>query len=821
VAAALGAAVLLAWMAGIEEVTRVVPSLAAPTPGSGLMLAGAGGALLLAGGSSNGTRIGSVVCAALVLGLAAATLLEYATGHSVAIDLQPWHDGDGRLDPGRPATHTAVAYMLVGAWLLAARVRGRAGDAAAILLSAGAAGSTALAVAGYLVGVHYLYEGTSAHAMSVVTTVGLSIVIVGAFALRPDTPPASWYARHGGGEAAARQLMLPALIVPFAVAALLAGLARADAISGRFALAVFVVLIAAFIQWLIDRAVTAVRAHERVAEAVERERRETVRRFTTLASRAPVGIFETDAAGRTIFVSERWSEISGIPRAAALAGQGRAAVHPDDRERVNRDWRRAAEAGRDYEADFRFQRPDGTIRWVTAHAAALRGESGEIAGYLGTILDVTERRAAEERAGTVVSRIAEAVSIIGPDGRQLQANAAAEAILGGLATRFEEGAVGDLPWSAVRPDGRPLGNDELPAEVTRATGREVDEEVVGFPGAGGDTRWLRISTRRLSDEGPPYVVVASYADVTEELRAAAQLAEAESRFELAFDHAPIGVALVGVDGSLRRVNRALCEMFGLSEEELVARTFQELDEGDDASLESDLEQLRRVVEGDIRSYQMEKRYTHADGQPVWALVSVSLVRDDAGKPLHFIAQIMDVTERRRLERELRHLAEHDALTGLANRRVFNAELGRHLARERRYGGESALLIVDLDGFKEVNDTLGHAVGDLVLQGTAHALRERVRETDLVARLGGDEFAVLLPGTPRQGAETLAVDLVHAVRELRVDAESEASVTASIGVAVTSELPPDGDEDTLLAAADLAMYESKRHGRDGFSVFRRT
>jgi diguanylate cyclase (GGDEF)-like protein len=148
------------------------------------------------------------------------------------------------------------------------------------------------------------------------------------------------------------------------------------------------------------------------------------------------------------------------------------------------------------------------------------------------------------------------------------------------------------------------------------------------------------------------------------------------------------------------------------------------------------------------------------------------------------------------------------------------ELGRQLARERRYGGDSALLMLDLDGFKEVNDTLGHAVGDIVLQAVADVLRERVRETDLVARLGGDEFAILLPSTSREGAEVLAVDVIHTIRELELAGTGQrAGVTASVGVAATSELPADRDEDTVLAAADQAMYEAKRGGRDRYVIGR--
>jgi diguanylate cyclase (GGDEF)-like protein/PAS domain S-box-containing protein len=206
-------------------------------------------------------------------------------------------------------------------------------------------------------------------------------------------------------------------------------------------------------------------------------------------------------------------------------------------------------------------------------------------------------------------------------------------------------------------------------------------------------------------------------------------------------------------------------MFGYDEEELLSASFQELTDPED--LKPDLRQLDRLLGGEIGSYQMEKRYFHENGSQVWALLSVSLVRADDDKPLYFISQILDVSERRRLERELRRLADHDALTGLSNRRVFGAELERQLARDRRYGGVSSLLMIDLDELKAINDTSGHAVGDRALQAVAGVLAERVRDTDLVARLGGDEFAVLLPSTPLDGAETLAADLDRSLRELRV------------------------------------------------------
>jgi diguanylate cyclase (GGDEF)-like protein/PAS domain S-box-containing protein len=557
--------------------------------------------------------------------------------------------------------------------------------------------------------------------------------------------------------------------------------------------------------------VHVVRGHEAIREALERDRREEAQRFTILASRVPVGIFETDPAGNVVYVNDRWQEITGMSDRDFIGGGQ--IVHPEERDGLRAEWAAAAAEGRDFRREFRLLRPDGEVRWVSAHATGLRNEDGELTGFIGSALDITGRRSAEERTEAVVSRIALAVAVIGPDGSILHANDASLKIIETLA--YETGPVGEHAWSTVDTDGNPVANEDLPVEITRTTGLEIDDRVLGFPAADGTLLWLRISTRRLSDLGPPYTVVTSYADITGQREDAARLAEAQRRFELAFDHAPIGVTLVSLGGRLRRVNRALCEMFGYVEEELLASTFQGLTE----DFDEDLEQFQRMLAGEIGSYEMEKRYTHKDGSLVWALVSVSLVRGDDGEPRYFIAQILDITQRRRLERELRHLAEHDNLTGLFNRRAFGVALQRELTRERRYGDEWALLMIDLDGFKEINDTHGHAAGDLVLRAVAATIGERVRDTDVAARLGGDEFAVMLPATGREGAEVLAIDLVQALRELSVDIGSgeQVSITASVGLACSSELPDDRDEDTVLVAADLAMYEAKRTGRDGYVV----
>jgi diguanylate cyclase (GGDEF)-like protein/PAS domain S-box-containing protein len=252
----------------------------------------------------------------------------------------------------------------------------------------------------------------------------------------------------------------------------------------------------------------------------------------------------------------------------------------------------------------------------------------------------------------------------------------------------------------------------------------------------------------------------------------------------------------------------MCEIVGYSSGELLSRRFQDVTHPDD--VDADVANLQAVLDGRTASYQMEKRYVRADGTDVWTLLAVSLVRDGAGQPLHFVAQIQDISQRRHLEAELRRLADRDDLTGLYNRRFFTRQLAHQLRRTRRYGEDAAVLLVDLDGFKRVNDTLGHHAGDELLRHVARVLNTRLRESDIVARLGGDEFAVLLPLATAERAHQAAELLERELRKSPIEVEGAVlTAGASIGVA---ELTPDLEAEDALRLADRAMYAVKRGRR---------
>ncbi|HEX6713436.1 MAG TPA: EAL domain-containing protein [Thermoleophilaceae bacterium] len=305
-------------------------------------------------------------------------------------------------------------------------------------------------------------------------------------------------------------------------------------------------------------------------------------------------------------------------------------------------------------------------------------------------------------------------------------------------------------------------------------------------------------------------------DVTDRRAAEVAAREAEERFRSAFEHGPVGIALVDVSDGRRgryiEVNRAICEISGYSEEELLTTSRQALTHPEDAEAEQSL--VDQLLAGDISSYSVENRTLRPDGEWIWTAVNTSLVHDDDGKPLYAIIQVQDVSERKRFEGQLQYLADHDPLTGLFNRRRFEGELSRQVAFNSRYGPTGAVLVVDLDHFKYVNDTLGHAIGDEMIARVGTLLRDRLRETDVVARLGGDEFAVLLPSADEEQARLVGEDIVKSVRSQSVQLTKDRSLrlTACVGIALFGQEFDVGHE-AVLVNADIAMYEAKEAGRD--------
>ncbi|MDP8970247.1 MAG: EAL domain-containing protein [Actinomycetota bacterium] len=296
------------------------------------------------------------------------------------------------------------------------------------------------------------------------------------------------------------------------------------------------------------------------------------------------------------------------------------------------------------------------------------------------------------------------------------------------------------------------------------------------------------------------------------------LEESEERFRQAFDNAPIGMAMIDLanatPGRVLQVNRAMCAITGYRQDQLLADDLVRVIHP--ADRQGNVEVLRRFRSGVARTHEAEQRYLHARGQAVWVHTSASVVRDTQGHPLYAIVQVQDVTARKEAEARLRELALFDPLTGLPNRTLLTDRLSLAMGRARRQQTLVGALFIDLDRFKEVNDGLGHHVGDRLLGLVAERLTGVLRPNDTAARLGGDEFVVLCEDlVAPDDAVTVAVRIAAALDRPFVLDGRELVVTASVGVATSGG---HDSPDELLRRADAAMYRAKERGRAHHEVF---
>ncbi len=552
-----------------------------------------------------------------------------------------------------------------------------------------------------------------------------------------------------------------------------------------------------------------------VSELGDAAVRQLERRFAALVEHSSDMITVMDAEGRILYGSPSVTKVLGWPSGVFSNGDGREVsgfdlVHPDDHERVETLFRQAiAEGKREDRREFRLRRADGSWCWVDS-VGTNRLDDPSVQGIVVNARDITERvaadaklRASQARFQSLVQHASDFVVVYGADGLINYASPSVGPFLGIDAAEV----VGTEQSEIVHPDDRELfigalaGVGERPGESTRLQARLGRTD--------GEYRWLEVVATNLLDDPNVEGIVVNARDVTDRLQAEAALRESEDRFRSAFEHAPIGMALADRTGRIFRSNQSFARMLGRCTEDINGHTIREFTHPDDWDDNDD--KIRQLFAGEISGYHLEKRYLQADGRSIWVSVSVSSVRDDEGTPLYMIGQIEDITERKAIRERLLHQAIHDPLTGLPNRTLFIDRLGAIMGRTNRRRRRVAVLFVDLDRFKVINDSLGHDAGDQLLLAVAHRLRAMLRPTDTVARFGGDEFTILCEDVSEPAAVMLLAQRVldEIARPVWL-AEGEVFVTASIGIACSERGV--GTPETLVRDADAAMYRAKEKGR---------
>ncbi len=507
-------------------------------------------------------------------------------------------------------------------------------------------------------------------------------------------------------------------------------------------------------------------------------------------------------------------------------------VLTEDRARVLASLEETVAAGRDFNIVHRIRRADGSVGTFRVRGRPQVDDGGNVVRVVGTTQDITEparmerdlARARDQLRGVLDAVTEHAIVATNPWGVISDMNRGAELMFGYTAEEMIGRTPGvwhdrDEVFARAKELGIPPSLDVFTMNP-RMHAPETREWT--FVRKDGERRRMVMTItvqRDHDDKVVGYISVAR--DITEPHRAEAARRRAEARFRTAFDHAPIGVGLVdlstGSPGRLLDANRALALLVGREEDELDGVTLATLVHPEDATALQ--ERLCDLANQRLPSFQSELRLMHRDGRFVWALLGGAADLDpDGSDESTAVLQILDITERKRFEGQLQYLADHDPLTGMFNRRRFEEELERALAHAERYRVPGALMVVDLDGLKAVNDTLGHAIGDELIERVARLLRHSLRTSDVVARLGGDAFGVLLPQLSADDAVQVAEKLLEELRDggVVLTANRHGRVTASIGI-TTWDGPPAHAPHELLIQADLAMYAAKEAGRDRFAV----
>ncbi|MGA7971298.1 MAG: EAL domain-containing protein [Pseudolabrys sp.] len=410
--------------------------------------------------------------------------------------------------------------------------------------------------------------------------------------------------------------------------------------------------------------------------------------------------------------------------------------------------------------------------------------------------EVTQRRSAQGRLADALQGSQEGIVVVDAEDRIAVANAQAINLLKVDADTLMPGA----PLSGLKAA---LPPSALAAQV-------LAREPIQLPATGefrlGDGRWLRFSQSTTGDRG----LIAVFGDVTLLKEQEATLRDANLRLDAALDNMSQGLCLFDEQDRLAVVNRRFLDIFGLEHEAAVpGTTFSSVLAHSAAcqkSADSTIEEMLADQRACIGRQEPETHYYELGDDRV--IASVYNPTPNGG----WVGTFEDVTERRRAEAQIMHMARHDALTGLPNRALFREKLEQKLA----YNETFAVHFIDLDRFKTVNDTLGHPVGDALLSAVTERVQMAVRGADIVARLGGDEFAVIQTGARPTDATDLAGRLIQLIAEPFEVLGNQIVIGASIGIAMA---PDDGNEsDQLLRNADMALYRAKGDGRGAYHFF---
>lgn len=596
---------------------------------------------------------------------------------------------------------------------------------------------------------------------------------------------------------------------------------------------------------------------ERAQEISSREMQELYSRLEEAQRIAGLGHWSFDTVDQKGLWSEECFRVIGLPSSSPPLNYKELSkqVHKDDRVHLKDRVDAALHDGRDFEIEFRLIIPSGETRWVRVIGQPVKDGRGNVRRLHGTIMDVTRRKLVELRQSmehTVTRLLAESDSPAEVIPEIIQTISETLGwVCGAMWTvdKAEEALKRSSIWALPDPQiedffkvtrsvlknshsegligrtmrlGEPvwIGNVTKDADFPRAeAARDAGlRAAFAFPiEAGGEILGVMELFARQAQEADQEMLRSAHfigrhiGQFFQREQAEAALRESEAHFRALVEQASDSFYVHDFDGRFIDVNQRGCDCLGYTRHELLSMSLSDIDV--DLSIKKLKGLLGPIMTG--TPIALESRHRHKDGTVFPVEIRIGPIEIDGHQ--HLLSLVRDVTERKELQDHIQHLAYHDPLTDLPNRAMFNRHLSHAMIQARRYYKGLAVLFIDLDRFKNINDTLGHDAGDRLLQEMSRRLKASLREGDLVARLGGDEFVVLLEEVTdlSQVSQVARQILTALVKEHPLDGQL-IHITASIGI---STFPEDGrDEFSLMKHADVAMYRAKDGGKNNFQFY---
>ena len=541
-------------------------------------------------------------------------------------------------------------------------------------------------------------------------------------------------------------------------------------------------------------------------------------KMTLAVEQNPAAIIITDTEGRIEYANDTFLQCSGYPLNEVLGHKPSIVKSGNTAPETYRALWAEITAGRIWRGDLQNRRRDGSLYWERALIAPIKDRDGQVSNYIGINEDVSELRSvldqlrdSESRFRAVLSTMVEGLAVMSADGRFIFSNPAADGLLGEVVGGMCGFGPEELRLERIYPDGRVCPPERYPVTITLREGRPVRNAILGLRKESGEVRWIEANTCPLysGGGGGSSAVLLTFSDITERRHA-------EEQLKLAFEvmnHTSEGVMVTDAEQRIVSINPSLERLLGMSSEEVVGQLSERFMRGIDDSF---LANLRAALEvGDY--WQGEVRLRDREGRAIPGWLAVSAVREGDSRIKHQVSIFSDMTERKEAQERIEFLAHHDPLTGLPNRLLLRDRVVQAQSYAARMQSRVALMFLDLDRFKTINDSLGHPVGDALLKEVVERLKSCVRESDTISRQGGDEFIILLNDVRDSEAVSRVADKIHQRMAEPIALENHVlTTTFSIGVAL---YPDDGaDFDSLLQKADTAMYHAKESGRNAHRFF---